>query len=160
MQKTPEFLARLRERIAKQSIPRSTPRRWDIVSAAILSLLVGLMGGFVGNTLVESGKSADSLRRYVLTELFRPYLERSANCSQRRKELRMFLTQVSYTIDAGLAAQSNSSRLPNPEESTTASTYLSKADDYLKRATEKDIELRTCIVEVATLMDVLSVALT
>lgn len=158
-------------------IPSGRPRREaksvepSLLAKTILIPLffavVGVILGSFGTSAIESAKSADALRRFVLTELYKPFAENAVRCIQKRSDLLGLYMQTllvfkhaSTSLDL---ATFTTPRVPVHTDDDLSKQLkalpISQAIVHLQKATDSEPELAICINTVANQADVLGIAL-
>ena len=92
-----------RTKAATELRQKEKEKRPSAFLALAMPLIGGLVGGFLGNAFLESAKSADSFRRFVLTDIYRPLQQQFPECLHKRTEHAKSLAMTAF--GAGLVHQ-------------------------------------------------------
>jgi hypothetical protein len=160
----PPFLERLRgDRKKGPQVPPTASPNWALTFLpALLSLVGGLFGGFLGNAGLEATKSADSLRRFVLVESYRPLRDSFISCGEKRAALVIELQKGALmvgTASAALEAIDINSDAPPAGLSGGLEAAVKSFNEVLQRIGTLQGETKFCSQVVISRVDELAILL-
>jgi hypothetical protein len=133
------------------------------VLVGMLSLVGALMGGVLGNAMLESAKSADTLRKFVLTDIYQPYLLEGNRCLQYRSDLAMAFSQARYGAGAIMATLNMvDTKAGEARQEAIAKAFIGRLqamEESLNKVYAKEAELKLCLAKVNSQIDLLAIAL-
>lgn len=130
-----------------------------------MPLIGGLVGGFLGNAALESAKSADSWRRFALTDVYRPMQQNFPECLQKRAENAKALANAAFTTNLiaqsilKLSSQMSPTAAIGKIESTSLESAFKPINEALVLSNKLTAEISVCWNQHMARVDEMALAL-